>query len=734
MTTTIKTLALSRRQFLLGSGGVAIGVAFGVPALTASKTARAQAAGLAPNQWVTIAVDGTVTILSPASEMGQGTLTAMPLCLAEDMDADWSKVKVIQSGHNPKLFGNKLFGGIMATGASRTTRGYYEILRLAGAQTRLILVGAAAEKWGVPAAELTTDRGMVFHKAGSRSMSYGEIASFAQVPAQLPQVSAAMLRKPADFKLIGRGVPRIDLADKTRGAAKYGIDTRFEGMLYGAVLRAPVQKDKPATIDDAGAKAVKGYVKTVPLPYGVGVLAESTWAARKAKDALKVTWAGAAPAKNYNSDAVGRDYLAAAADLDLSKAGVEVEKHGNAPSNIKGAARVIKADFVAEHTAHMCLEPMNATAKFTGDKLEIWSPTQSPSIATFACAGVLQMPPANITVNNTLLGGGFGRRVDADFTIDAALLARAADGRPVKVTWTREDDVRNDKFRPLVAQHVEVGLDANHNIVGWHHRLAGESIYARANPNAFKAAGGKDAPFHEGAEVLYDIKDHLIEFARQERGIDVGFWRAVGGGYTKHAVETLIDEVAAIARVDPLAFRLRLLEKHPRAQAVLREAARMANWEKKRPAGRALGIAYSDMWETHIAEVVEVSVDRKSGAIRVHAVWAAVDTGVAVLPQNVATQVEGSIVYGISGALKEQVVFKDGVPQQSNFHDYPVLRMNEVPPIAVKVIVTDNAPGGVGECGLPPVAPAIANAIARLTGRRLRHLPFNAERVKAALA
>jgi isoquinoline 1-oxidoreductase beta subunit len=734
MKTSVKTLALTRRQFLLGSGGMAIGVAFGVPALTASKRAQAQAAGLAPNQWVSIATDGTVTIVSPASEMGQGTFTAMPLCLAEDMDADWSKVKVVQSPHNPKLFGNKLFNGIMATGASRTTRGYYELLRLAGAQTRAVLVNAAAEKWNVPAAELTTDRGMVFHKASSRSMGYGEIAAFAQVPATLPQITPAMLRKPADFKLIGKGVPRIDLADKTRGAAKYGIDTRMDGMLHGAVLRAPVQKDKPEQIDDSAAKAVKGYVKTVPLPYGVGILAENTWAARKAKEALKVTWANAAPAKNYSSEAVGRDYLAAASDLDLSKAGVEVEKHGQAPQNIKGAARVLKADFIAEHTAHMCLEPMNATAKFTGDKLEIWSPTQSPSIATFACAGVLQMPPANITVHNTLLGGGFGRRVDADFTIDAALLARAADGRPVKVTWTREDDVRNDKFRPLVAQHLEVGLDANNNIVGWHHRLAGESIYARANPGAFKAAGGKDAPFHEGAEILYDIKDHLIEFARQERGIDVGFWRAVGGGYTKLAVETMIDEVATVARVDPHAIRLKLLEKHPRAQAVIREAARMAGWEKKRPAGRALGLAYSDMWETHIAEVVEVSVDRKSGAIRVHGVWAAVDTGVAVLPQNVATQVEGGIVYGISGTLKEQVLFKDGVPQQSNFHDYPVLRMNEVPPIAVKVIVTDNAPGGVGECGLPPVAPAIANAVAKLTGKRLRHLPFNQERVKVLLA
>ncbi len=740
MKPTIKALApqiltLSRRQFLLGSGGLAIGVAFGVPALTASNKAAAQAAGLAPNQWVTIGTDGTITIISPASEMGQGTMTAMPLCLAEDLDADWSKVKVVQSGHNPKAYGNKLFGGIMATGASRTTRGYYELLRIAGAQARLVLLAAAADKWSVPQGELSTDKGVVHHKASNRSMGYGEIAGFAKVPDTMPVVTAAQLKPTSAFKLIGKDVQRIDIAAKTRGAAMYGIDTRLPGMLYGAVQRPPMHKDKMVSMDDAGAKAVKGFIKTVPLPYGVGVLADSTWAASRAKDALKITWANDAITKTYTSADVLKSYQAAAADLDLAKAGVEVEKHGAGNANIKGAATVLKADFLSEHMAHMCLEPMNATAQWTGDdKIEIWSPTQSPSIAALISSIVTKVPAQNIKVNTTLLGGGFGRRVDADFTLDAVLLAKAAEGKPVKVTWSREDDVRNDKYRPLVAQHIEIGLDAQNNVTGWHHRMAGESIYARANPNAFKAAGGRDAPFDEGAEHLYEINDKLIEYARQERGVDVGFWRAVGGGYSKHVVETMIDEVAAANQADPVDYRLKLLAKHPRAQAVIREVAKMANWSQKRPAGRALGIAYSDMWETHIAEVVEVSVDKKSGAIKVHNVWAAVDTGIAVMPKNVATQVEGSIVFGLSGALKEQITFVGGVPQQSNFHDYPVARMNEIPPIAVKVMVTSNAPGGVGECGLPPIAPAIANAVAKLTGKRLRHQPFTAERVKAALA
>jgi isoquinoline 1-oxidoreductase beta subunit len=505
-------------------------------------------------------------------------------------------------------------------------------------------------------------------------------------------------------------------------------------MIHAAILRPAVHKDKPVSVDDSAAKAVKGFIKTVTLPYAVAVLAENTWAARQAKDALKVTWSDASPAKTYSSDAVMKDYAAVAADLDPAKAGVAVEKHGNAAENIKGAARVLKGDFQTEHTAHMTMEPMNATAQWSGDKVEIWSPNQAPSIATGAVAAVCKVPAANVKVHTTLMGGGLGRRFDPDFTVDAALIAREADGKPVKVTWTREDDVRNDKFRPLVAQHIEVGLDAQNNIVGWHHRLAGESIYARAAPPAFKAAGGKDGPFHEGAEMVYGIKDQLIEFARQERFIDVGFYRGVGGGYTKFAVETMIDEVARVRKQDPIEFRMQLLAKQPRGQAVLREVAKMANWNKKRPAGRALGVAYSDMWETHMAQVVEISLDKKTGEIKVHNVWAAVDPGVAVLPKNVATQVEGGIVMGVSTALKEQVIIKDGAPQQSNFHDYPVVRMNEVPNITVKVMASDNPPGGIGEAGLPPVAPAIANAVASITGKRLRSLPMLPEKVQKTLA
>ena len=723
MTASVSSTNLSRRRFLVSSGGMAIGIAFGPPALLGAGAALAQSPGLRPSQWVSIGTDGIVTIVSPASEMGQGTLTAMPLMLAEDLDADWSKVKVVQAESNPKLYGNKLFNGAMATGGSRTMRGYHELMRIAGAQARQILMMTAARQWDVPLDQLSTQPGAVHHLPSQRSAGYGELAAVAIVPETLPAITYAMLKPARDCRYLGKNIPRLDVPDKVCGRAVYGIDQSFEGMLYGAVLRAPVQKDKPVSIDDSAAKAVSGYVATVPLAYGVGILATNTWAAFQARNALKVKWAGEAPAKNYASETVIQTYLASAADT--GRAGVEVEKHGDAAQQMKAAARVLKADFRSEHLAHMTMEPMTATARWSGDRIEIWAPTQSPSAAMGAVGNVFKIPPENIKVNTTLLGGGYGRKVEPDFVLDAAFLAKAANGQHVKVTWTREDDVRYDKFRPLAAQHLEVGLDQDNNIIAWHHRFAGESVYARAAPPLFKATGGKDLPFYEGAENMpYKLGDRLVEFLRHESGVDVGFWRAIGGGYSKFAVETMIDEVARLRKQDPLEYRLQLLAGHPRAQAVLRTVASMAGWGKKRAPGRALGIAYSDMWETHIAEVVEVSLNKRTGLITVHKVWAAVDTGLAVLPQNVATQVEGGIVMGLSAALKEQVTFRNGEPEQSNFHDYPVLRMYDVPRIEVQVTQTDNKPGGVGECSVPPVAPAIANAVAVLTGKRMRGLPM----------
>ena len=719
---------ISRRAFLLSGAGAAFGVVFG-GTLAGISEAFAQSGEFAPNGWVRVAPGGTVTIYSPASEMGQGVMTAMPLLLAEEMDLDWSKVKVEQAPYNPKVFGNPFFGGAMGTGASRTTQSYYPILRLAGMQARLIMMQAAAEKWGVPVSEVTTEPHVAVHRASGRSMGYGEIAAFAKVPAEPPRVSKDQLKPATEFRLIGKDVPRVDVPDKVIGKAEFGIDVRMAGMLYGAVLRAPVQGEKAARIDDAEAKKIPGVVQIVPMPWGVGVVAETYPAARKAKAALKVEWTQTSKARGYSSNQIIAAYAKRARNL-LDTGGVDFHNEGDARGAIAKAAKILSAVYTSEHVAHACMEPMNATARVTGDKIEVWAPTQGPSATTFALMGAFGYRPENISVHTTLLGGGFGRRFEVDFALDAAVLAKAVAGRAVKVIWSREDDIRNDKYRPLVAQHLTAGLDRQGRIVALRHRIVGESTLARAIPPLFQQVGGKDPVLCEGSEVKYHVPNHLIEYLREQRGVDVGFWRAVGPGYTKFAVETFIDEIAADAGKDPVEYRLGMLEKEPRARAVIEEAARMADWKRKRT-GRALGIAYSDTWNAHTAEVAEVSVDRNSGKIRVHEVWAVVDCGVALQPGNVAAQIESSIIYGASHALLERITFKRGAVQQSNFHDYPVMRMNEAPLVTVKVIPTDNDPGGIGETGLPPISPAIANAVAKLTGKRLRALPFDQKLLKA---
>jgi isoquinoline 1-oxidoreductase subunit beta len=715
---------VSRRAFLMSSGAAAVLVSFG----GLSKKAFSQSGPYAPNGWVRVGTDNVVTIYAPAAEMGQGVMTAMPLLIAEEMDLDWSLVRVEQAPNNPKVFGNPLFGGGMVTGASRTTRGYYEIMRLAGMQAREIMLQNVGRKLDVPVSDLSTEPHHVVHKATGRRMSYGEIAAFAQVPASPPNFTRERLKPASQFRLIGKDVPRVDVPDKVSGRAKFGIDTRLPGMVYATVQRAAVQGEKPEKIEDAAAKKVPGVKAVVPLPYGVAVVADSYWAARKGRDALKIGWSSGAKARAYTSDKVLAEYQARA--RNFSDTGVEFVKEGDPEGALRGG-KVLHAEYTSQHVHQAPMEPMNCTARVDGDKLEIWTPSQAASLAGIA-ATVAGFKPENTTINITLLGGGFGRRVDFDYVIDAALIAKAVQGTAVKVVWSREDDVRHGKYRPLVAQHLSAALDAQGNPVALRHRIVAESIYARAAPPAFQKAGGRDLPVCEGAEhITYGIPNHVLYYLREQRGVDCGFWRGVGSGYTKFAIETFLDELAAAAGKDPVEYRLGLLQKSPRARAVVEEAARMADWKRPRK-GRALGVAYSDSWETHVAQVAEVSLDRKTGKVRVHEVWCAVDTGVALQPKNVVAQMESSIMYGLSAALAEKITLKDGVVQQSNFHDYPVLRMDEAPRVHVKVIVTDNKPGGIGEVGLPPIAPAVANALYKLNGgKRLHDLPFKPELLKA---
>jgi isoquinoline 1-oxidoreductase subunit beta len=726
---TTRTHALSRRSFLVTSGAFGVAVTFG--AFDDAIPARA-AAPFQANAWVTIDADGTVTLMSPASEMGQGAMTALPVMIAEDLDADWSKVRVVQSPDDIKTYGNPLFFGLLITVGSRATPGYYEKLRIAGAQARKVLLANAATTWKVPVEELSTEPGAVVHAKSGRKIGYGDIAKSATVPNPVPEASKADLKPLAQCRYIGKDIARVDVPLKVNGTAIYGLDTQLPNMLYAAVLHAPVQGEKPDTIDDSGAKALKGVVQVTPLPHGVAVVAETFETAMKGKAALKVTWSNTSQARQYTTAAnIAEEYRKLAADW--SQKSVDMVKEGDAAAAIAGAAKVLTADYFADHVAHICMEPMNATVVVNGDQVEIWASNQSPTDMKHIGARVGGTTDDKVKVHTPLLGGGFGRRTDGDEVAEAVALAKTMPGRPIKVIWSREDDIQQDMWRPLAAQRVEVGLDAAGNIVGWRHRVVAQSYIARAIPPLFEKMGGQDVVSASGGEFRYAVTNHHVDYIRAARGIEVGAWRGVASGYTKFAIETMIDEVAAQKGVDPLALRLDLHKAQPRSVAVLKAVAEMAKWSEKRGDGRALGLAYSDALTTHTAAVVEASVNQQTGEIRVHHIWAAVDPGIAVQPKNIMAQMEGAMIFGLGAALIEQINLKDGLPQESNFHDYRVMRMSDVPPIEVKVISTDNPPTGIGEAGVPVVGPAIANAVAQLTGKRLRQLPMVPNRVLATL-
>jgi isoquinoline 1-oxidoreductase subunit beta len=723
---------VSRRRFLAGSAGLTFGITFGLGNTVTLFDARATEASFQPNAWIEIGTDGTVTLIAPAAEMGQGAFTSLPMLIAEELDADWSMVRIEQAPAE-KEYGNPLFGGAQVTGGSRTSRGYFTPLRLVGAQARRVLLMNVAEKWGVPVSELTTKPNMVVHEASGRSISYGEIAKFAKVPAQLPQVAEADLKPQGQWRIIGTDVPRLDVPSKVDGSAQYGIDIYLPDMLYAAILRAPVQGEAPDKVDDAAAMTVRGVLKVVTLPFGVAVVAPDYWTAHKGKNALKATWKKGSEAETYDSLKVLDDYAAIA--KDWSRRGVVALSQGDVDAGFKGTAKIVTADYRTEHVYHAPMEPMNTTVRVKADRtVEVWTPTQAPTFVQAAASKAAGTTPDKVEVHSTFLGGGFGRRVEQDVTVDATLLSKVMQ-RPIKVLWSREDDVRNDKYRPATAQRIEAALDGEGKIVAWRWRLVGESILRRAQPQRLVDAKGIDGPVIEGHETIYTIPNQYHDWVEDDRGIDVGFWRAVGPGYTLFAVETFMDELAQAAEKDPIAFRLAHLTD-PRAQKVLKAVAEMADWPRKRP-DRGLGVAcayYPGLWFCHVAQVAEVSVNRDTGAIRVHRMWAAVDPGVTISPANVAYQIEGGMVFGTSAALHERITIAAGEIEQSNFHDYPLLRIDEAPEIEVKLLPDQYArPAGVGEAGLPPAAPAIANAVRALTGAKLRQLPMLPERVMAAI-
>lgn len=731
---SLKT-SVSRRQVMIGAAGLSFAIALSGRAGAALRATERAGKTLSP--WVSIASDGTITIMSAATEMGQGSMTSLPLILAEELDADWSKVRIVPAPPIERIYGNPGFQGMMYTAGSNAVTSYYRPLRMFGAQVRQVLLDNAAKKLGVPVDELSTEPSTVVHAKSGRRLGYGEIAAFAEVPEKAPDIKPEQLKKPAQFRLIGKDVMRVDVPDKVNGRAVYGIDVQVPGMLYGAVLRAPVEGSVPDRIDDAKARAVKGVVRVVRMPYGVGVLAETPWAAFKARQLLSdaVTWSRTGTAWGFDSDA-GLDRFAADAK-NLARGATEWSRIGDARGQLPKAASVMEAEYRCDYAYHAQMEPLNAVASVspTGDSVEIWAGTQSQTTATEAPAKFLGIARDKVKLHDLLMGGGFGRRGnrDVDFIIDAVLLSKEA-GRPVKVMWTREDDVRAGRFRPISAHFLRAGLDGSGKIAAWHHRIAVDRVGPYMDPVRYQAAGGKDFIAMLGADLRgYDVPHQLVEQLYRDTGVRTNPLRGISFTANRFATESFIDEIARKLGKDPLKYRLELLHQTPRAIRVVERAAEMANWGRTPAAGRALGFAFLDYSGSQVAGIAEISLDRGNGRITVHDFWCTIDCGVAVQPDNVVAQTESSIVYGLGLALTERITIKNGAVEQSNFYDYLVPRMNEVPAMHIEVIQTDNHPTGVGQMATPLVAPAIASAVAQLTGVRLRHSPFTPDRVKQAL-
>jgi len=728
---------LNRRGFLAFSGGLGFSVALGSAML--AQEAIANEAGLQANVWVTIGTDGSVVVMTPTGEMGQGTTTALPLILAEELDADWSKVRMAYAPPNAKVYGNPhpLLNGGQASLASIAVPGYFTPLRLAGAQARRILLDAVSARWGVPVHELTTDSGMVMHAPSNRRIGYGEIASFATVPAELPKITVADLKKPEQFKLLGRAdLGRHDVMSKVTGQAKFGIDVMVPGMVYATVLEAPMEGAKPDQVNAAEAMAVPGVIQVLPMPFGVAVIAKSVEATRTARAILKpkVTWdTSNAKAAGFDSEKAKEDYARHGRSAEAKP--MTAYQKGEADQALASAAKVIEGTYWSEHTYHAQLEPMNCVAKVApdGQSAEVWVGTQAPVLAVMAASGVLKVTPDRIRLNQVLLGGGYGRRITPDIIAQTVAISNASK-QTIKLILTREDDLAAARPRPMTHHILRAGLDAQGKVVGWKHRIVAENVDAVAAPPRFAATGGKDYIGWNGSNLPhYNIPHWQSEGVRELRGMRVHAFRGIGAGHNKFAIESFIDEVAKARKMDPLSMRLELTQDDPRARAVIEAVADMSEWKRKRRNGRALGLAFADYHGTVAAGVAEISLDAKSGKIKVHQYWTAADPGLVIQPESVLGQLEGGAVFGLSVALLEELTIKGGAVQQTNFHDYPVLRMADMPEIHTRIVRSNAPPTGMGEAGVGPVAPAIANAVALLTGKRLRELPMTPARVKRQL-
>lgn len=696
---------LSRRDFLhaaaaAGGGLVVSGL---VPAPLRAEPLGGGAAARWP-VFLQVTSDDTVTVWLTKSEMGQGVLTALPMIVAEELEADWARVRVRLADFDPKF-------GSQGTGGSASVRTMYPVLRKAGAQAREMLVAAAAARWGVPAAECRAEAGLV-RGPGGRSARFGELAEAAAAlePPESPTL------KTAGFRLVGQPLPRLDTPEKTDGTARYGIDVVVPGMRYAVLVRPPVPGARLETVDEAAARAYPGVEQVVRAEGGVAVVGTNTWAAMQGARLLACTW-HEGPNARLDSARIERMLVERS-----RQPGAIGRNDGDAEAALAAAGdRAITAEYAVPYLAHAPMEPMNCTAHVTADRAEIWAPTQTPGRGIDEIAAAAGVRPQQVIQHVTLMGGGFGRRLEFDYVKEAVAVAKAA-GVPVKLVWTREQDMQHDWYRPASHHRLSAVPGPNGLPAAWFHCVTAPSITGQRWPE--RVRGGYDRSALDGAEDLqYGIPDLRVEYAMLNTAVPVGWWRSVYASQNAFANESFVDELAHAAGQDPVAFRLALLrDASPRLHAVVALAAAKSGWGTPLPAGRARGVAAHKSFGTYVAEVVELSLE--AGGPRVHRVTCAVDCGRAINPEIVRQQMEGGIVYGLTAALKGEITVEGGRVVQGNFHDYPLLTQGEMPAIETHIVPSDEAPAGVGEPSTPPIAPAVANAIFALTGQRLRRLPL----------
>ncbi|HEX2112999.1 MAG TPA: xanthine dehydrogenase family protein molybdopterin-binding subunit [Alphaproteobacteria bacterium] len=717
------SLSPTRRQFLAGAAGVGLTVAFRVPGVRAQGAAAA-----APNPfnaYLRIAPDNTVTILSAHMDMGQGPYHGIATLVAEELDADWAQMRAQGIAGNTKLYGNIAWGGAaQGTGGSTAMASSFERYRRAGAIARAMLVSGASKTWSVPASEIRVEKGVLTHPSGRRA-TFGEMAEAA---AREPMPADVQLKSPAHWTYIGSdSVKRIDTREKSSGRQDFTLDVRLPGMLTAVIAHPPKFGASARSFNAAAAKAVRGVVDVVPISRGVAVVADSTWAAIKGREALKIDW-DESKAETRGTDALLAEYKALA---DRPGEHVAAER-GDALAGLRGAARTIEATYEFPYLAHAAMEPLNAVARRSGDTIEVWGGHQIPDLYQAVAAKIAETTPDKVVLHVMKTGGGFGRRAtpDSEIIVEAVETAKAIGWRaPVKVQWTREDDMQGGRYRPLMVHKVSVGLDGRGNIAGWHHRIVGQSILVGTPFESMLVKNGVDATSVEGvSDTLYAIAPFRTEVTNAKVGVPVLWWRSVGHTHTAYVMETMIDEIAAASGKDPVALRRELLRDHPRHLAVLNLAADRAGWGAPLPSGRFRGVALHESFATRVAQVAEISLDG-SGGFKVERVVCAVDCGLAINPDVVRAQMEGGIAFGLSAAMAEAITLDSGRVEQSNYDSYTPLRIEQMPKVEVHIVPSTEPPTGVGEPGVPPIAPAVANAIAAATGQRIRSLPFAKTRI-----